>query len=189
MSMTGVRVRHRRWRDDVLPTLTGSVLDLGAGDGPSADHLAADVHWIALEPHPTDELRARVAEREGATLRTERAECLPLDDASVDAVIASAVLCSTRDQAATLAEIRRVLRPGGRLVFFEHVGVTNARWTRFVLRLYRPLSIRFDAGCDPCQDTESALRRAEFTSLTVDHADIPDALGTVVPLIWGEAIR
>lgn len=186
---TTARDRQRAWRATVLPTLAGTVLDLGAGDGPAADHLAAEVRWVALEPRPSEALRARVARHPDATVLAASAERLPLADASVDAVIASAVLCSVRDQSTALAEVRRVLRAGGRLVFHEHVGVTTSRWTRVLLRAYRPFSIRFDAGCDPCQDTEAALRRAGFASLTLDRADVPDALGSVVPLIWGEAIR
>jgi ubiquinone/menaquinone biosynthesis C-methylase UbiE len=83
----------------------------------------------------------------------------------VDAVLAATVLCSVRDQDAALAEIRRVLRPGGRFVFFEHVAAPRGTWTRLLQRATAPFSRVFDHGCDPSRETWRSLERARFRDL------------------------
>jgi ubiquinone/menaquinone biosynthesis C-methylase UbiE len=179
------------WRRDVLPTLHGDVLDIGAGVGVAADHLAADAHWIALEPGRGGgrELEARAAQRPGSEVLHAPAETIPLPDASVDAVICGTVLCSVRDPARALAEVRRVLRPGGRLVFFEHGAGPAQSGTRFLQRAYAPLSRIIDGGCDPARDTASVIRSAGFRSVDLREQLAPGVLGTVEPLITGAAVN
>jgi ubiquinone/menaquinone biosynthesis C-methylase UbiE len=179
------------WRSRALPGLRGTVLDLGAGTGVAAELLSASVTWIALEParYARTELSARVASRPGSRYLTEHAEEIPLEDASVDAVIASTVLCSVKNQRVALGELTRVLRPGGRLVFYEHVAAARGTWTRFLQRAYAPLSRLIDDGCDPARDTEAAIRNAGFASVQVRAFERPGSLGTVEPYIEGEAVR
>ena len=180
-----------RWRAEVLPGLRGVVLDLGAGLGQAADHLDASATWIALEParYARTELGARVAARPGARLLRSRAEHIPLPEASVDAVIASTVLCSVRDQRRVLAEVVRVLRPGGRMVFYEHVIAPPHTWSRFAQRVYAPISRLIDAGCDPARDTAAAIRTAGFTAIDIRETQRPGPLHTIDPHIHGSATR
>ena len=119
-----------RWRDDLLAPLEGSVLEIGAGTGANLGHyplhlLRADgstERLVLTDPdaHMLGRLRRRP---EAATAEIERAtsDALPYPDASFDAVVSTLVLCSVPDVARTLAEIRRVLKPGGALFFLEHV--------------------------------------------------------------------
>ncbi|GAA2857723.1 class I SAM-dependent methyltransferase [Microbacterium arabinogalactanolyticum] len=181
---------RRRWRTSALPELRGVVLDLGAGSGIAADHLASGVSWLALEPRSRIEpaLRARLAHRSGSRLLTAPAEAIPLESGSVDAVIASTVLCSVRDPARALDEVRRVLRPGGRLVFFEHVAGEHGSWTSVLQAVYAPLSRLIDHGCDPHRDTAASIRAAGFASVEVKRMLAPGVLGTVEPLIEGVAV-
>lgn len=183
-----INERRRRWRRECLPTLAGTVLDLGAGSGVAVETLPASVHWIALEPRPSRRLSARVGERGGSRLIASAAEDIPLADASVDAVIASTVLCSVADPARVLAEVRRVLRPGARLVFFEHVGSRPGEPGRIVERLWRPIARVVDKGCDPTRDTFETLRAAGFSALDVTDARYPGGLGTSVRVIHGAAL-
>lgn len=180
---------RRRWRDSVLPNLRGIVLDLGAGSGIAADHLESGVDWIALEPRRRIEpaLRLRLTRR-GSRLLTASAEDIPLESASVDAVIASTVLCSMRDPARALQEVRRVLRPGGALVFFEHVAADRGTWTYRLQAAYAPLSRLIDHGCDPHRDTAGSIQEAGFASVVLKRMQAPGILGTVEPLIEGAAI-
>ena len=93
------------------------------------------------------------------------AEALPLPDASVDDVLCSLVLCTVDDQEAVLAEVRRILRPGGRLRVVEHVAAPRwslRRWLQHVIR--RPWRWLFE-GCDTCRDTASAIERAGFATV------------------------
>ncbi|UJP08819.1 methyltransferase domain-containing protein [Microbacterium sp. KUDC0406] len=181
---------RRRWRASVLPDLRGAVLDLGAGSGIAADHLAAGVEWMALEPRRRIEpaLHERLDRRPGSRLLTAPAESIPLEAASVDAVIASTVLCSVRRPALALSEARRVLRPGGILVFFEHVAAERGTWTSALQAAYAPISRMIDHGCDPHRDTAVSIRSAGFASVEVRRMEAPGVLGTVEPLIEGRAI-
>jgi ubiquinone/menaquinone biosynthesis C-methylase UbiE len=151
-----------------LRALTGRVLEIGAGRGANFGHLGVTVDWVGLEPDGRRhaDLR-RAATRHGrrdAVLRAG-AERIPLGDASVDAVIGTVVLCSVADQAAVLAEVRRVLRPGGSYLFFEHVasprGTASCRLQRFVA----PLTRRFDGGCDPTRETWRTIEAAGFAAV------------------------
>lgn len=180
---------RRRWRAETLPTLRGDVIDIGAGDGQAAPFLGADVRWVAVEPSPSRELRAATEARSDATLLEAGGESIPLPDGSADAAILCTVLCSVRDPAAVLAEVLRVVRPGGRLVFFEHVGAPRGTWTRAVQRLYRPYGRWFDAGCDPTRDTEATLRAAGFASIDCTAVEVPGPLRTREPLLFGSAVR
>ena len=106
---------------DVGRALSGTVLDVGAGSGTSGRFLAPGAEWLALEPAPSARLVRAVEARPHSRLLQSVAEVLPRGDGDVDAAVCSTALCSVADPDGALAEILRVLRPGGRLVFFEHV--------------------------------------------------------------------
>jgi SAM-dependent methyltransferase len=154
--------RHR-----LLEGLAGTVVEVGAGHGLNFPHYPAAVtEVIAVEPEPT--LRARANEvAAGAPVPVRVlagvADELPLEDASVDAAVASLVLCSVPDQARALAELRRVLRPGGELRFYEHV-IPNCQPKRLLLQAvdHSGLWPRIAGGCHPARDTPAAIERAGF---------------------------
>ncbi|BDG17332.1 class I SAM-dependent methyltransferase [Thermus brockianus] len=112
------------WRKKLLGSLAGKVLEIGPGTGVNLAYLPDGVHWIGLEPNPYlhPHLKRALSLRglSGEVLLGQ-AEAIPLPEESVEAVVATLVLCSVADPRATLAEILRVLKPGGRLVFLEHV--------------------------------------------------------------------
>jgi ubiquinone/menaquinone biosynthesis C-methylase UbiE len=99
------------------------------------------------------------------------AEVLPLEDACADSVVCTLVLCSVPDQDEALREIGRVLKPGGRLLFLEHVRSTDRRMATWQDRIERPWRW-FAGGCHPTRDTESAIQRAGFT-IDVERFDLP----------------
>lgn len=181
---------RRRWRAQTLPLLRGVVLDVGAGRGQSAEHLVDEVEWIALEPRRPSRTLTDIVERRGHALVLQApAEDMPLPDASVDVAVCSSVLCSVRSPERAVAEILRVLRPEGLLVFAEHVGSPARTWSHAAQRAYRPFGRVFDAGCDPSRDLESVLRGAGFAELTIHHHVHPAGLGLNTPVIHGEAVR
>jgi ubiquinone/menaquinone biosynthesis C-methylase UbiE len=92
---------------------------------------------------------------------------VPLPDGSVDAVLSTVVLCSVRDQERAVAEAVRVLRPGGRFVFFEHVAAPEGTWTRRLQGLSAPFSRLLDHGCDPTRQTWRTLERSGLRELDV----------------------
>ncbi|MDO5287826.1 MAG: class I SAM-dependent methyltransferase [Actinomycetia bacterium] len=178
-----------RWRQQVLSELRGTVLDLGAGHGPAARHLRPDVRWLALEPFPSRRLARTVAARPGSQLLAASASQIPLPDASVDAVVCSMVLCSVPDLAETLAEVRRVVRPAGRVVFFEHVAAAPTSLAHRAQRLITPLTKVLWRGCDSCRDSEAAIRQAGFAQVRLRSLPPSRWIGWLVPLICGDAVR
>jgi SAM-dependent methyltransferase len=153
-------------RRRLLAGLEGRVLEVGSGDGRSFEHYPPEVTTLlAVEPDPTAREsaagRARVAavpiEIVGGV-----AERLPAEDGSFDVVVVMGVLCSVGDPAVVLEELRRVLRPGGELRFWEHVRSRHI-WFRAVQRIVdRLFWTRALGGCETTRDTEAAIREAGF---------------------------
>ena len=155
---------YARYTREALGSLSGTVLEIGAGYGANFGYLAAGVDWIGLEPDPA--ARRRLATLAAAygyhrPVMASVAERIPLPDASVDAVAGTRVLCSVADQAMVLAQVRRVLRPGGQFVFFEHVAAPRGTASRGLQRCCAPLSRRL-AGCDLARETWRAIAAAGF---------------------------
>jgi len=152
-------------RTRLLAGLGGRVVEVGAGNGMNFSHYPTTVtEVVAVEPEPY--LRARAEEAAARapitiTVVDGTAASIPLADASVDAGIASLVLCSVPDQAAALAELRRVIRPGGELRFYEHVLADNSRWARRQRRI-DPIWTRLGGGCHITRDTGAAIAAAGF---------------------------
>ena len=178
-----------RWRRRTLGALSGAVLDVGAGAGTDGRFLAPGAEWLALEPAPSARLVRAVEARPRSRLLQSVAEELPLADGCVDAAVCSTALCSVADPDGALAEILRVLRPGGRLVFFEHVAAPAGSGARLLQGLAAPLTRRFDRGCDPRRDTARAIRRAGFSWVVLRALRTAGVFGALAPVIEGEAIR
>lgn len=154
---------HRR---QLLAGLRGRVLELGAGGGANFAHYPTSVHEVvAVEPEPYLRERARrAATRAPVAVAVHHgvAERLPGESASFDAAVAALVLCTVPDQDAALAELYRIVRPGGELRFYEHVvghGAWEARLQRFADATLWP---RLAGGCHLARDTTAAIERAGF---------------------------
>ena len=184
------RRAYGRRKRALLGGLGPTVVEIGAGAGVNAEYLAPGTRWLAVEPNAFlhDDIR-RAAERArlALSLHTATAEALPFPDASADAVISTLVLCSVDDPARALAEVRRVLRPGGRFVFIEHVAADAGS---LLLRLQRGLRAPWGLvadGCRPDRETETFIRAAGFADVVVERFRMP--LGLVAPHIAGTAVR
>jgi len=152
-------------RVELLAGVTGRVVEVGAGNGINFPHYPDSVaEVIAVEPEPYLRSQAEKAARTAAVpvrVTPGQADALELEPASVDAVVACGVLCSVPDQAAALAEFRRVLRPGGELRFYEHVRSRRPGFARWQSRV-DPLWTRLFGGCHADRDTLAAIERAGF---------------------------
>jgi ubiquinone/menaquinone biosynthesis C-methylase UbiE len=169
------------------------VVEIGAGTGANLKHLAPGTHLIAVEPSRA--MHARLRERcEAAgielTLIAGGAENIPLPDESVDEVIASLVLCTVHDQQQALSEIRRILRPGGRFRFVEHVAAPHRGVRRIVQRaVHRPWGYLFE-GCDPARHTIDVIARAGFSEVRSERKKLSRSLfWPVNTAAWGIAVR
>lgn len=155
---------HRR---AVLAGLSGRVLDIGAGTGANFAHFPPEVTAVlAVEPEPYLRGIAEAAARQ-ATVPIEVvdgvAERIPAETGSYDAAVCCLVLCSVADPAAALAEIRRVLRPGGQLRFFEHVAAQTTGRRRVQRLLDATIWPIVGAGCHTSRHTAAAIEQAGFT--------------------------
>lgn len=159
-----------------MAALRGTVLEIGPGAGVNLPWFGSDVRWIGVEPDPVArDLAVRRASRLGRTidLVAGPVENLDLPRGSVDAVVGTYVLCSVDDQAAALAEVRRVLVPGGRAVFVDHVVAPPHTMKRAVQRVVTPISRRCCHGCHWDRDTGAALVAAGFTGDDVRMVRVP----------------
>jgi ubiquinone/menaquinone biosynthesis C-methylase UbiE len=155
-------LEHRR---RLVAGTQGRVVEVGAGNGRMFPHYPPAVTRV-LAVEPDDTLRALAARAaDTAPVPVEvlagDADRLPVDDGWADVVVASLVLCSVPDQATALAEIARVLRPGGELRYYEHVR-SGKRLTAAIQDLVTPLWTRAVAGCHPNRSTAAAIRAAGF---------------------------
>ena len=181
----------RAHRDELLAGLSGRVVEVGAGSGANFPHYAAGVEEVvAVEPESYLREQAAAA-AVGAAVRVTVldgvADALPLEDASCDAAVACLVLCSVPDQASALAELRRVLKPGGELRFYEHVHAHTpwmARAQQLVDRTFWP---RAFGGCHTARDTVAAIEAAGFALERHRELRVPPAFLPVSPQAIGAA--
>jgi ubiquinone/menaquinone biosynthesis C-methylase UbiE len=153
---------HRR---RALTGLAGRVIEVGAGNGMNFAHYPDTVDEV-LAVEPEDRLRAlaeQAAERAPVPVRVVagHADALPADDGSYGAAVASLVLCSVPDVAGALAEIRRVVGPGGELRFFEHVR-SDKPWFGLLEDVVAPVWSLGGGGCHLNRDTAAAITAAGF---------------------------
>lgn len=178
----------RGWRRWVASRARGTVVELGAGTGANLGYYGDVDRLILVEPSPA--MRARLAGPAadvGAEVVDGTAAALPCADGTVDAVVATLVLCSVPDLPAALAEVRRVLRPGGRLLLLEHVRADDARAATWQDRL-DPLWCRMAQGCHPNRDTLAAVEAAGF--VVTERHPVPVAMpgAGLFPHVAAEAI-
>jgi ubiquinone/menaquinone biosynthesis C-methylase UbiE len=175
-------------RRSLLARAEGRTLEIGAGTGTNLELYPESVSGLVLaEP---DEHMRRQLERKIAPLEAEvvdaDAERLPFPDASFDTVVATLVLCTIPDPPAALSEILRVLKPGGRLLFLEHVRSSDPKRARWQDRLERPWGW-FGRGCHPNRDTVGTIEASRFEIVDAEPGSMPKAVPIVEPLVAGEA--
>ena len=180
-------------RDRLLAGLSGVVCEIGAGQGLNFARYPATVsRLVAVEPEPTLRAAARDAARAAhvpVAVVAADARSLPLADGACDAVVASLMLCSVDSQGAVLAEVARVLRPGGVLAFYEHVRSSHTL-VGAVEDLATPLWTRLAGGCHPNRDTPRAISEAGLAITALDRFGYsPGGLVPRTAHVIGRAVR
>jgi ubiquinone/menaquinone biosynthesis C-methylase UbiE len=187
---------QRETRRELVSEATGRTLELGAGSGVNLPHYTERVTELVISepsPHMLNHLRTAIEEDPPDTgswkLVQTGAEELPFEDESFDTVVATFILCTVPDPARALREMFRVLAPGGRYLFFEHVhagdGTVLGRFQDLVEVPHRYLA----AGCHPNRRTAQLLESSPMEVQRLEHGAQPRSIPTVRPTIIGTAIR
>jgi ubiquinone/menaquinone biosynthesis C-methylase UbiE len=191
---TSEKAGLREKRAELVRRAHGRTLEIGAGTGLNLDHYSDAVTELVLaEPFApmAAKLRARI-ERAGAgdgrpiEVIDAPAERLPLPDDDFDTVVSTLVLCTVDDPAQAVAEVGRVLRPGGSFVYLEHVRSPDPRLARWQDRLHRPWWV-FGHGCNCNRDTVATIAASGLEPDAVERDRMPKAPPIVRPLAIGSA--
>ena len=192
VAAAGERGGYGQVRASVLADAKGRLLILGLGPGHDLAHLPAAVtSVVAVEPDPSMRALARgrvMACPVPVTLLSADAHALPLADSSVDAVLCACVLCSVGQPPKALAELRRVLVPGGRLLLLEHVAAPAGHWVGMLQQLLQPVWGRAAGGCSVRRDTSGAVAAAGFDITAVRTTMVWPNLPPVAPTVLGTAV-
>ena len=179
-------------KQQYIGALTGTVVEIGAGNGVNFRYYPAGTRVIVYEPNPYMHERLHAAGRAQGLdyeLRATSAEQLELPDNSVDAVVCTLVLCTIPNPDRVVAEIRRVLKPGGKFFFIEHVAADRGTTLRKVQDvLVRPWRWVFE-GCHTNRETADLLSAAGFSHVEIERFKSEKMPPVIVPQIAGVAIK
>jgi ubiquinone/menaquinone biosynthesis C-methylase UbiE len=180
------------WRKALLQDMSGDVLELGCGTGANLPFYSKMLKRLALtEPnrHMRHQLALKLADYPhlSADVLDCSAESLPFPDGTFDAVVSTLLLCSVKNPEQALSEIRRVLKPHGKLLFIEHVAASNRperlKWQRRIEPLWKILQ----CGCHLTRNTEKNILQAGFTYQKINRQSMRGVPPIARPSIWGEA--
>ena len=176
-------------RQDLLANAKGRVLEIGAGTGLNLAHYPPGVEVVFTEPEEPMARRLKRKLEEAnrpATVTLAPAEALPFEDDSFDTVVCTLVLCTVDDPVRALSEIARVLRPGGQLLFLEHVRADDpglAKWQDRIAPVWR----RVGHGCNCNRPTPFLIEGSPLSLEQIEHDKLPKAPPIVRPLVVGRA--
>lgn len=184
------RAGLREQRHDLLTQATGATIEIGAGTGLNLPHYPPAVTRLALiepDPHMSRRLRRRAA-RSGrdAEIGSATADRLPFPDASFDTAVVTFTLCSVPDEQVALREITRVLAPGGRLLFLEHVRSADPHIAAKQDKAPFPYPL---IGCHPNRDTLREIKASPLAVESVRAGELPKTPEIERPMIMGTARR
>jgi ubiquinone/menaquinone biosynthesis C-methylase UbiE len=184
----------REWRAELLAQVGGHVLEIGAGTGATIDFYPPEVQRLVLsepDPHMRERLARRVEQRgrDDIDVVAGSAERIEAGDESFDFAVATLVCCSVGDLHASLHEIRRVLKPGGGLVFLEHVaaapGSARRRWQNWLTPAWRRLA----GNCHLNRETERAIVECGYQIRQIARESMRKAPPFARPTIRGIAVK
>jgi ubiquinone/menaquinone biosynthesis C-methylase UbiE len=173
-------------RKRLIAQASGETLEIGAGTGANVALYPPAVTRLVLT-EPSGPMASHIPHDREFEFLNASALDLPFDDDSFDTAVSTLVLCTVPDEHAALAELHRVLRPGGKLLLLEHVRSENPGSAAWQDRFETPWRL-FANGCRCNRDTASAVREAGFEFEELEHGTVPKAMPVMRPLIQGVAV-
>ena len=182
------RAGLRELRAALIGSARGRTLELGAGTGVNVPHYPPSVTGLVLsDPSPDMLRRLRGSLDRGAEVLEAPAEATGLPSAGFDTVVATFMLCTVDDPDLVLREVHRLLVPGGRFLFLEHVRAAEGTRLGALQDLIETPHTWLAAGCHPNRRTAELLERSPLEVVALEHGQQPRAVPTVRPIIYGEA--
>jgi ubiquinone/menaquinone biosynthesis C-methylase UbiE len=180
----------RQMRRELLSQASGRTVDLGAGTGVNLDlfpEAVSELVMVEPDPHMIKQLRAKAAGRGGLETLEASAQELPFADDSFDTAVFTLVLCTVPNPELALREAARVLKPGGKLLFIEHVRGDESGLAGWQDRLEKPWRFLAD-GCHCNRDTVAMIEDSPLKLEQVEKGQLPKAPPIVRPLVHGSAV-
>jgi ubiquinone/menaquinone biosynthesis C-methylase UbiE len=171
--------------------LEGTILEIGPGVGINLNYYPQQITWLGIEPnlfmHFYLEKEAKKLGLENIKLVQGSAENIPVEEETIDTVISTHVLCSVTNLATSLQEIKRILKPGGKFIFIEHIAGQDGTLTSKMQNAIEPIWKSLFNNCHPNRQTEKILENVSFSHLNYQHFEI--CFPIVSPHIAGIAIK
>ncbi len=190
------RAGQRQWRADLVGEARGRTLEIGAGSGLNLPHYRSTVtDLVVTEPstHMHRHLRTILADQPPPVTSTELITAgaleLPFADRSFDTVVATYVHCTIPDPPGALSEIARVLKPGGRYLFLEHIRAPDGSVLGRLQDLIEAPHVYVAAGCHPNRRFDELIKQSPLTVERAEHRRMPRAVPSVAPVVIGSARR
>ena len=180
------------YKRDLLAEIQGTIVEIGPGTGVNFQYLPAGINWIGIEPNEAFfSGLAKQAEEKGINFRLIKRDAvnIPLPDNSADVVLITLVLCSVKRPTNVIAEVKRVLRPGGKLAFIEHVAARKHTNLRRIQNIFNPVNRIIADGCNCNRETWNYLQEAAFSDLQLSHLQMKGTLRLFSPHVMGYAVK
>lgn len=183
---------YEHYKRRLFAGLKGLVVEIGPGTGINFNYLPKGTQWLGVEPNAAFHkglLQQGVEKGIDAKLVSGDATHIPIADNSADAVVCTLVLCSVNDPVKAVAEIKRVLKPGGKLVLIEHVAAPRGTGLRIAQNLSNPFNRLMADGCNCNRETWTTIEQGGFSEVSLSHERIKGTMKLHAPHIMGYAIK
>lgn len=184
----------QQWREDLLKTVSGRVLEIGAGTGANLafyDHKQVELTLCEPDAIMRKQLLKKIHDQQLTNIHTstDGAEVIQAESNSMDYVVSTLVCCSVTDLSKSLKEIKRILKPGGKFVFLEHVAAQSGTGRRKWQNIINPVWRKLAGNCHLNRDTQQAILEAGFSIQAIESESMRKAMALVRPTIRGMAVK
>jgi len=186
------RKLYNAHKKDLFQGIEGTVVEIGPGTGINFPYFPSGSKWIGIEPNDAFHEGLMIKAKENginASLVNGNATNIPLPDENADAVVCTLVLCSVDEPKLAISEMKRILKPGGKLFFIEHVGAVKESGLRKAQNVFNPINRLMADGCNCNRETWTSLNEGGFSDVHLTHLRVKGAMKLHSPHILGYAVK